>query len=68
MWRAHHNWLASELDAASRSFGQAAQQLGQLVDTALASWEEQFEVVRPTGRIGPAAAPAVPALRGRPPG
>lgn len=62
MWRAHHNWLASELDAASRSFGQAAQQLGQLVDTALASWEEQFEVVRPTGRIGPAAAPGRPGL------
>ena len=55
MWRAHYTWLTSELDAASRSFGQAAQQLGQLVDTALASWEEQFEVVRPSGRIGPAA-------------
>jgi DNA-binding SARP family transcriptional activator len=62
MWRAHYNWLASELDAASRSFGQAAQQLGQLVDTALASWEEQFEVVRPSGRIGPAAAPGRPGL------
>jgi DNA-binding SARP family transcriptional activator len=62
MWRAHYNWLASELDAASHSFGQAAQQLGQLVDTALASWEEQFEVVRPSGRIGPAAAPGRPGL------
>ena len=62
MWRAHYNWLASELDTASRSFGQAAQQLGQLVDTALASWEEQFEVVRPSGRIGPAAAPGRPGL------
>jgi DNA-binding SARP family transcriptional activator len=62
MWRAHYDWLASELDAASRSFGQAAQQLGQLVDTALASWEEQFEVVRPSGRIGPAADPGRPGL------
>jgi DNA-binding SARP family transcriptional activator len=62
MWRAHCNWLASELDEASRSFGQAAQELGQLMDTALASWEEQFEVVRPSGRIGPAAAPDRPGL------
>jgi DNA-binding SARP family transcriptional activator len=62
MWRAHYNWLASELDAASRSFGQAAQQLGQLVDTALASWEEQFEVVRPSGQIGPATTSGRPGL------
>jgi len=62
MWRAHYNWLASELDAASRSFGQAAQQLGRLVDTTLASWEEQFEVVRPSGRTSPAATPGRPGL------
>jgi DNA-binding SARP family transcriptional activator len=62
MWRAHYNWLASELDVASHSFGQAAQQLGQLVDTTLASWEEQFEVVRPSGGIGPVAAPGRPGL------
>ena len=62
MWRAHYNWLASELDAASRSFDQAARQLDQLIDTALASWEEQFEVVCPGGRLGPAAAPVRPGL------
>jgi DNA-binding SARP family transcriptional activator len=62
MWRAHYNWLASELDAASHSFGQAAQQLGQLADTALASWEEQFEVVRPSGRAGPAGGRGRPGL------
>ncbi len=62
MWRAHYHWLASELDAASRSFGQAAWQLDQLIDTVLASWEEQFQVVCPDGRLGPAAAPGRPGL------
>ena len=62
LWRAHYSWLAGELDAASHSFGQAAQQLGQLIDTALASWEEQFEVASSGARLGPVVAPGRPGL------
>jgi DNA-binding SARP family transcriptional activator len=56
LWRAHHQWLAAELDAATGSFHLAGQQLGELIDAALADWEQQFEAASPgnTGRSGSA--------------
>jgi DNA-binding SARP family transcriptional activator len=43
LWRAQHQWLAAEVDAATGSFHLAEQQLGQRIDAALADWEQRFE-------------------------
>ena len=47
LWRANAHWLVTELDAATRSFHQAEQQLGRRIGAALASWEQRFEVSSP---------------------
>jgi DNA-binding SARP family transcriptional activator len=44
LWCAHQRWLTAELDAATRSFHLAEQQLGRRIDAALADWEQRFEV------------------------
>ena len=47
LWRANAHWLVTELDAATRSFHQAEQQLGRRIGAALASWGQRFEVSSP---------------------
>ena len=56
LWRAHHQSLAAEVGAATRSLQLAEQQLGQRIDAALADWDLRFEAASPgaTGRSGSA--------------
>jgi DNA-binding SARP family transcriptional activator len=65
LWRTHYYLLTSELDAASRSFTEAAQQLGRLIDAALDDWEQRFAVASPGAAGQPAPAAGLPGrLRG----
>lgn len=52
LWHADYRRLASELDAAARSFRLIERGLGRRIDAALADWERRFEVAAPgaTGR------------------
>jgi DNA-binding SARP family transcriptional activator len=57
LWRTHHQWLDAEVDAATSAFHLAGQQLGQLIDAAVADWEQRFEVADPGTTGQPRSAP-----------